>query len=457
LISPRARCVKGHAVHETGCAGSAARFVEGKLPMSRSRREALAGLAAVGLGLLGQDKAWAADTVARGQSEITPLRIGALFPATGPLASHGDECLRGVQLAVALSNQTGGIFGRPVTLVTGDAADADRAVSEARRLIAEGPPVLILGTGASALSLGATEVSEGSGVPYWELSAVSPGITTRGFRYLVRVCETQAGIADCALQAATRLLGADRAHPKAPLGIAVLYANDSNGTALAQLVTAAAHLAGLPAPEAIAYQADSADFSGIARRLQTLGPDVVLHQGDVEQVVLFYNALQTIRWKPRLVIGTSAAYQMSETAALVGAAFDGTVTIGVVPYRVGPQSAPQADAVAQAYAAAYGGPPRSGESLAHYAGTRLCFDTLARAGSPDRDKLIAAVKKTDLPLGALANGWGAAFGTGGQNTRAFACASQWQGGGPVALLPEATAAGRFDNSFRNVLGDLDKS
>lgn len=445
-----------------GLGGSAAALIAKGNPMSRPRRDVLAGLGLAGLGLLpgmaAPLLAQAAETVPRSApGNAQPLRIGALFPATGPLASQGDECLRGVRLAVALSNQAGGVLGRLVQLVTGDAADPDRAVAEARRLITEGPPVLILGTGASALSLGATEVSEGSGIPYWELSATAPGITTRGFRYLVRVCETANAIADRALQVAIEFQPSFGPRQTTPIGIAVVYGNDASGSTMSQLISAGALARKMPPPEAIAYQADTADFSGIARRLQTLRPDVVIHHGDVDQVVLFYNALETIRWKPRMLIGTSDAYQLGETAAMVGGTFDGTLTIGATPYRVDQRFAPQAGAVAQAYAAAYGGPPRSGESLAHFAGTRLCLEALALAGSPDRDKLIAAVRKLDLPEGTLADGWGAVFGTGGQNTRAFACASQWQGVAPVALLPRGAAAGTYSTRFQTTFGDLDKS
>ncbi len=49
----------------------------------------------------------------------------------------------------------------------------------------------------------------------------------------------------------------------------------------------------------------------------------------------------------------------------------------------------------------------------------------------------------ELERGGLANGWGALFGTGGQNQRAFSCLSQWQEGRAVALLPVEGAAGRY--------------
>jgi hypothetical protein len=99
--------------------------------------------------------------------------------------------------------------------------------------------------------------------------------------------------------------------------------------------------------------------------------------------------------------------------------------------------------IALLYEQRFGAKPRSGISLSHFAGAALCFDVLRRAGSPDKDKLLGVARGMQLDRGGLANGWGALFGTGGQNERAFSCLSQWQKGQAVALLPAAGAAGRY--------------
>jgi branched-chain amino acid transport system substrate-binding protein len=264
--------------------------------MSGGRRALLAGLGLSGLGVPfgGASVAWAAKS--RQPAPDASVTIGTLFPATGPLAAHGDECLRGVILATEACNRAGGLFGRPVTLVSGDASDPDQAVAEARRLIAESQPALLLGTGDSALSLGASEASEGSGVPYWELSATTPAITTRGFRYLLRVCEPEASIADGCLDAALDLVAPSLrqgpARPKAaPITIVMLYADSASGNALVALVAVAAHRRGLPTLMSIAYQPDAVDFSGIAARLHAIKPDVVIHHGSSEEVVLLHRSL----------------------------------------------------------------------------------------------------------------------------------------------------------------------
>lgn len=419
--------------------------------MAARRRDLLSGMAAgLGLGLAGV--AVPGGSLAQAGTPPRPpdkksLVIGALFPLSGALAVQGNECLRGVQLATELCNAGGGLLGRNVSLVLGDAADPDRAVAEARRLISDKQPALIFGTGDSMLSLGASEVSEGSGVPYWELTATMPAITARSFHYLLRLCDTDAGVADRSQEAIATVVASTLRRPAAKLSVAFLYADDSAGSALQPLIAAAAHRRSLTPPMSIAYQPGGGDFGALADRLAAMRPDVLIHHGLAEEVVLLFTALAARDWRPPVLMGVSDAYGSSETADMVGPGFDGTLTVGVVPYGVDRRLAPDAGMVGTLYEQNFGASPRSGLSFSHFAGAGLCFDILRLTKSTDKDKVLAMIRGIALARGSLANGWGAQFGQDGQNLRAFSCLSQWQQGKQVALLPKEGAAGalRLDN------------
>ncbi|HTI03392.1 MAG TPA: ABC transporter substrate-binding protein [Acidisoma sp.] len=415
--------------------------------MAARRRDLLSGLATgLSLGIAG-----VAMPGGRSAQAGTPPRppdnkslvIGALFPLSGPLAAQGNECLRGVQLATDLCNAGGGLLGRQVSLALGDASDPDRAVAEARRLISDKQPALIFGTGESMLSLGASEASEGSGVPYWELTGTMPAITTRGFHYLLRLCDTEAGVADRCLEAIATVIASALQRPADKLSVALLYADDTPGSAVQPLIAAAAHRHGVSPPMSIAYQPGAADFGALAERLAVMKPDILIHHGLAEGVVLLFTALAARDWRPQVLIGISAAYGSMETAAMVGPGFDGTLAVGVVPYGVDARLAPDAGMVGTLYEQNFGASPRSGLSFSHFAGAGLCFDILRLAKSADKDKVLAVVRGIALARGSLANGWGALFGQDGQNLRAFSCLSQWQKGKQVALLPKDGAAGAF--------------
>lgn len=412
--------------------------------MGAGRRDLLGGLGlGLGLTLAGSWTASTAGATSPARPPDNALTVGALFPTTGRLAALGNECLRGVQLAVELCNEGGGLFGRQLKLAVGNASDPDRAVSVARTLISDAQPVIIFGSGDSALSLGASEVSEGSGIPFWELTATMPSITTRGFHYLLRVCDLENGIADRCFETAATIVAAAQHRSPAALSVVLLYADNATGSAFVPLATTAAHGRGMMPPLTIAYQPDSAGFSALAARLAAMKPDVVIHHGSVEEVVLLFESLSAQNWRPAALIGATAAYGSAETAAMIGPTFEGTLAVGVVPYSVAPQLAPEAAMIAVLYEQRFGAGPRSGLSLSHFAGAALGLDVLRQAGSPDKDKVLGVARSMQVGRGGLANGWGALFGAGGQNLRAFSCLSQWQNGHAVALLPTPGAAGQY--------------
>jgi len=408
--------------------------------MAAGRRSLLGGLAAGLASTAIPDESRAATPPRKTDDRIV---IGALFPLTGPLAALGNECLRGVQLATDLCNAGGGLFGKQINLVQGDAADADRAVAAARSLISDQQPSLIFGTGDSTLSLGASEASEGSGIPYWELSATMPSVTTRGFHYLLRICDTENGVADRAVEAAETLVAPALRRVPGSLTTTLLYSDSSSGMALLPLIAAAAQRRHMALPTTIAYQSGDADFTAVATRLGAMQPDVLIHHGSTEDVVLLHAALATRRWRPRAMIGTSSPYGSRNTAMMVGPALEGTLAVGVAPYSVDARLAPDAAMVATLYQQRFGAAPRSGLSLSHFAGASLCFDALRLAKTTDKDRVLNVVQGLGLAQGTLANGWGALFGPGGQNLRAFTSLAQWQGGRLVSLLPTDGASGRF--------------
>jgi branched-chain amino acid transport system substrate-binding protein len=74
-----------------------------------------------------------------------------------------------------------------------------------------------------------------------------------------------------------------------------------------------------------------------------------------------------------------------------------------------------------------------------FAGARLFFDVVQRAGTFEHDKLRAAVLATDAPPGSQVGGWGVRFDEKGQNLRAVPYLTQWQKGALVTVAPKEAA------------------
>jgi branched-chain amino acid transport system substrate-binding protein len=367
------------------------------------------------------------------------LPVGALYPLSGSSALLGNESFRGLELATDAVNAAGGVLGRPVRLVKGDAVDVTQAADEANRLISVEKVSAVFGTYGSGLSLAATQVAELAGVPYFELGAVADAITERGFTTLYRSCPRASQIAALAVAAVGDVLAPLWRRDPATLRLAILHDDGLYGATMAGLQERRCKERHLALVETLAYPAGATDFAPLVQRLRAAAADIVLHSGFTAEIVQFYRAMKAAGWRPGMVIGAGAGYSMTDTMESLGAAFDGTMNASFTPYRVRDTAAPGAAALAVAYQKRYGAPPRSDLSLANAAGADVFYQAINRAATLDRAKLRAALLATDLPSGATAAGWGVRLDAAGQNSRAEPMLQQWQNGAAVAIGPADAA------------------
>jgi branched-chain amino acid transport system substrate-binding protein len=368
------------------------------------------------------------------------IRLGALYPLSGPFALLGDESFRGLELAVEECNAQGGVLGRFVRLVKADATDPAQAVAEARRLMTQERVFAILGTRSSALSLAASQVVELQGVPYIELGATADAITERGFRNLFRTCPRASDYAAVALDAVVEVLAPPHATDPTAFKLALVHEDAPGAQSAAAAIEQQAALRGMQLVEKIAYPPRSGDLAGLAPRLRGIGADILLHPGGQQaDIVPLFRGMQEAGWRPRMVIGTGGGYSLAETARTVGPGFEGVMNVDVTQFAVQERIAPGVGAFAEGYKRKYGSEPRTGDSLANAFGARVFLDALRRAGAAEKDRLRAALLATDIAEGTTATGWGARFDDKGQNQRARPFLVQWQGGRLVTVFPPPAA------------------
>jgi branched-chain amino acid transport system substrate-binding protein len=375
------------------------------------------------------------------------LALGALFPFSGTLGLLGDESFRGLELATDARNAAGGVFGHTVRLVRGDASDPAQAVAEANRLIGAEHVAAIFGSGPSGLSLAASQPAELAGVPFFELGAPADAITARGFKYLFRSCPTATQRTALSVDAVPDMLAGLWHVPASRLKLAILHVDTPEAATTAGLQAARAKMRGLTLSDTLSYAAGTTDMGPTIQRLRGDGAEVVLHTGTASDIALLYRGLAAAKWQPRMIIGAAGDYALGNTMQAVGAGFAGTLDADVTQYKVNPAIAPGVAALAAAYLLKYGAPPRSGQSLASYAGATLFYDAMARAGAADKDKLRAAVLASDVPAGGTVAGWGARFDETGQNLRAAPFLMQWRNGAQVTVFPGYAAVAPPDGRF----------
>ncbi|MGG5818126.1 ABC transporter substrate-binding protein [Falsiroseomonas sp. HW251] len=372
------------------------------------------------------------------------LRLGAIFPLSGPLALLGDESYRGLELAVEERNAAGGVFGRPLRLLRADATDEASGAAEARRLVGGNDRVAaIFGSFSTAVALAGSQVAEAAGVPWLELGAVGDQLTERGFRWVFRVSPAAADYAATAIEAVTEVLA--RAQGVAPTSLRLGIAHDEGpgGTSVGTAQEEMAKARGLTVVERVGYAPRPSDLGALVQRLRGQDAEVLLHTGGPADEILLFRALRDAGWRPRMVIGTGNGYGLTETARSLGDAILGTMSADLTPFAVNERFAPGARAFADTYLRRYGAEPRSGHGLAAHVGAKLFLDALQRAGGVEKDKLRAAILGLDVAEATTATGWGARFDERGQNQRAKPVLCQWQQGQhalrQVVIAPAAAA------------------
>ncbi len=417
--------------------------------MHRIGRRAFGALAAAVVG--------APATPALAQAQPGEIRLGAIFPLSGPLALLGDESFRGVELAVEERNAAGGLLGRPIRLIRADAPDEAAAANEARRLAQGNERVIaFLGSFSTAIALPASQVAELATIPFFELGALGDALMERGFRWVFRMSPRATDFAAIALDAVTDIVAPGHGVAPETLKLAILQEEAAGGQSVATAQEAIIRARGLTLVERVAYAQRSTDLSAVVQRLRGLEAEVVLHTGAPGDEAVLFRALRDGGWRPRMVIGTAGGYGLTETARSVGDGLLGTLSADWTPFAVNERAAPGARAFPEMYLRRYGAEPRSGHGLATYSGARLALDAIQRAGATDKDRIRAAVLGSDVVEGSSPAGWGLRFDDRGQNQRARPVLCQWQPpsnpGGPLRQVVVAPAAAAVADALTRLGG-----
>lgn len=211
-----------------------------------------------------------------------PLRIGALLPHTGGLATAGPPMFAAGEMAVDEINQAGGILGQPVEWVDGDdGTNPEVAKATATRLIEEEDVQVIIGAGASGVSLAVLPVIMDAGVVLFSPSNTAARLTTEAddglyFRTAPPDGLQAAALADIIVRDGTR-------------SVSIIYRDDAYGIGLAESTKQNLVAAGLASDEVrmMPYSAEEAnkvvaneptdlDFAPFGQQVREADPDGVL-------------------------------------------------------------------------------------------------------------------------------------------------------------------------------------
>lgn len=382
----------------------------------------------------------ALTTIMLASSAMADVKFGSIYPFSGQLALLGEESARGLEIAVDEVNAAGGVQGEKIVLVRGDAVDNNQAIGEARRLISVEKVVALFGTYSSARSIAASQISELSGVPYFELGAVADEVTSRGLKYLYRTNPTAKEMGKVSVEMTVNKIAPLLNKKPEELKIGIIYEDSSYGTSVANHQIAFAKEAGLNVVTTQGYPASTVDLSSLVLDLKQRGVDIVYQTSYQNDSVLFLQQANEASFKPSAIIGGGGGYSMQPTADSVGHdIIENVLDVDFTQYEINTTYTPGIEKFVEAYKAKYGQEPRSGHSLANYVGAKVIFEALNKEKGFDSETIRAAMQKIDVRDGSTAVGYGYKFGENNQNIRASMMGMQWQNGKLITVYPDAAA------------------
>jgi branched-chain amino acid transport system substrate-binding protein len=380
------------------------------------------------------------------------IKIGVLEPFTGPWAKNGNESYVAMEIARDMFNEKGGLNGKKIEYIRGDAPDPSAGKSEAERIITQSGVKLITGTYASPLGISISAEAERHGVIHWETIASADIITKRGYKHVFQVGPAASRYGKAALDFTKEELANRLGKKFEDLRIALLWENRAFGTAVGTGARARAGALGIKLVYDEGYDQFMTDMTPLVQKLKDVKPDVLVVISFINDTVLLHRKAKELNFDVPAIIGVSAGHSVPDLKDSLGSAVNG-VFVSDLPVLVNPKAllpAVQAASVEfdKRYEKLQNRVP-AGHAVASFAALWSLFnDVLPKAKSMDPEDVRAAALSMDLPDGSLINGSGLKFSNfdnpqdpkdAGQNVRSSIGVWQWQDLGARQVYPKNLA------------------
>ncbi|AFS78185.1 ABC transporter branched-chain amino acid-binding protein LivK [Gottschalkia acidurici 9a] len=317
--------------------------------------------------------------------ESDVIKIGAIAPETGEVAVYGKAALNGYKLAIEQYNEKGGVLGKQVKLIPyDDKGDDNEAVNAYNRLVSSDKVDGILGAVISTNTSAIAPLAAREGIPMITATSTADKNITEEGENIFRSCYTDTFQGSKMAEFAGEDLKAKTA--------AIIYNTSSDySDGLAKAFKETFEKAGGKVVASEGYTKQDKDFKSILTSIKGKNADVLVIPDYYEKIALI----------------TKQAREVGiESTFLGGDGWDGVIgkidnSIIEKSYFSNHYATDDTSEVVQnfikAYEEKYKEKPSAFAALGYDAATTL-LEAMNKAGSTDREKVVEAMKNTDLEL-----------------------------------------------------------
>jgi branched-chain amino acid transport system substrate-binding protein len=276
------------------------------------------------------------------------ITFGTSLQLTGSLANTGRYYRDAFNMAIDTINQQGGVDvgGKTYQLalkVLDNQSDNNLAVRQYTQLLTQDKVDFLLGPYASDFVLVTSAVAEKYQVPMIEGGGASGQIFSRGYKYVFGTLPAAGDYFKSTIDMMAKL------NPPVK-SIALLYADDSFDTSVAEGTTNLANHAGIDVVMDQRYSSNASDFSTIISQLKSKNPDAVLVAGHETEALNFIRQAKSLNFSPNMYSFTVGVPTADFRQAL---AKDANYAFGMTPWLPLASNKDQYFGDASQFAAAY--------------------------------------------------------------------------------------------------------
>ena len=384
-------------------------------------------------------------------SAAQEVRIGVLYPLTGPVAQVGKDAVAAVETAVDIINNShdismplakdaglAGLGGAKISIVVGDhGGKPEVGVGETEKMINSDGVHAMFGAYYSSVTGAASQVAERARIPWVNGESTSPQLTTRGFKYFFRVTPHDGEFTQLMFEFMEDFNNKNQGRLKT-IGIIhedTLWGSDSGGTQEKM-----AREKGYEVLEKISYKAKTTTLNSEVQRLKAKNADVLMPSSYTSDAFLFLNTAKELDYNPKLLVAQNAGYTDPKFLETMGSKAEGVITRS--PFNTDlAKTIPLIGQVNELFKKHSGGRDLSDVPARAFTGFMALANAINNAGSTDPKAIQKALQELDMgPESLIVPYRGVKFGADGQNTKTRGILMQVQNGKYCTVYPFELAA-----------------
>ena len=346
----------------------------------------------------------AGATTAKAQQEV---KVGVLYPLSGPIAQVGLDAVAAVKTVLEIVNEGAdlplplakgkglpGLGGAKVTIIVVDhQGKPEVGQSETERLITQEKVHAVYGAYHSSVTAAASQAAERAGIPFVNAESSQPALTQRGLKYFFRTSPTDEHFSLLMFDF-LKDFGAKTGQKFE--SVSIFHEDTAFGTDSAKVQERLAKENSIKVLEKITYKSQTTSLTSEVQRLKAANADVLMPSSYTSDTFLLLRTAKELDYNPKLIVAQNAGFTDPTFLSTMGKEAEGAITRS--PYNSDLEGRiPLLSKVNAIFKKHSNGRDLSDVPARGFTGFMTLLDAFNRAGSTDPEKVRAALAATDIP------------------------------------------------------------